>query len=848
MMSSFPKNPMKPSLNQFHRATSLTAILALSGPAHAASDTWAADADGEWGNAASWAGNQVPGSIGTGNAGTSTTDDAIFDGAGNYTVYTAGNRGIDVTTFSNTGTTNILGGTTAAAGGASLYIFGNLTVSTGAGAVTIGDTASSARQVVIRTGTLNYTNNSSNLLTLANAIQTRGSSGTTTITFTGSGNTLASGPVAGGGGASIALSKTGSGVLTLSGANGYGGGTAITAGTLTFLNTGAKSTAGSGNHVFSAGTTLGLGVATAGSFYTAADVASAFALTGVGTGNLARINITATTNVGIDTTAGDFELSSSIGGAPSKGLAKLGTNTLTLSGTNTYTGATIVRAGTLKVTSTGIINDGAISGGTGTIIGGSTLDIDGGSVNFIGGTALAVGDNTTAGNVMVRAGSNFNLTGNISIGQGSSGVANTPVSNFTQTGGTTTFGASSILYVGNYRGATMDIQGGTLTSSSAANIGIRGNSSLTISGANTAVTFTQINLGLPAGSLLPTADLNLNGGTLTLGANGIIKTVTDGAKTVSFNGGTLKASAASTDFVNADSVFVKSGGATIDTNAFDVTIDNALLQFEATTGSLTKTGAGKLSLSGINTYTGSTTITEGTLALDITGSITTSSAVNIAAGAKLETLLQSTYAIPSGKTVTFDVNAAGAGSSGQIHADGLDISAATVAFNISGTLDDAAYVIATYTSKTGAAFASVTPPAGYQIDYAFNGGTQIALVPAPASGYTTWASANAGAQAANLDFDDDGVDNGVEFFLGQTGSSFTSSPTSFNGDTATWTNGGNIPASQYGTQFVVQSSTDLVSWTPILIDNPNLNNQAGSVSFTLTGTGKQFVRLSVTPN
>ena len=89
-----------------------------------------------------------------------------------------------------------------------------------------------------------------------------------------------------------------------------------------------------------------------------------------------------------------------------------------------------------------------------------TLDINGGTVNFNGGTAFAVGDNTTAGNVIVRAGSTLNLTGAIAIGQGTSGVGNTPVSTFTQYGGTTTIGASSTLYLGNYRGATMDIQGG----------------------------------------------------------------------------------------------------------------------------------------------------------------------------------------------------------------------------------------------------------------------------------------------------------------------------------------------------------------------------------------------------
>ena len=265
---------------------------------------------------------------------------------------------------------------------------------------------------------------------------------------------------------------------------------------------------------------------------------------------------------------------------------------------------------------------------------------------------------------------------------------------------------------------------------------------------------------------------------------------------------------------------------------------------------LDKTGAGTLTLTNTNTYKGTTAINAGTLKLGASGSITNSSAVTIAAGATLDTTAQASYSIAGTQTLTFGLNAADAGSSGQIHAAGLDIAAATVAFDISGTLNDAAYVLATYNvgTLTGAAFASVPTVPGYTINYAYNGGTQIALVPSAATSYSGWAAANANNEAANLDSDNDGVDNGVEYFMGQTGPTFTASPSSFTGNTATWTNGGNIPAGQYGTQFVIQTSPDLVNWTPILADNPNLNNQAGSVSFTLTGSGKQFVRLVVTPN
>ena len=326
-----------------------------------------------------------------------------------------------------------------------------------------------------------------------------------------------------------------------------------------------------------------------------------------------------TGTVYFDNSAVNYNISSAdaTGITGSTAIIKTGAGMVTLSGTNTYTGATTVQGGTLKVSTGGVINNAATSGGTGIVIGGSTLDINGGTVNFNGANALIVGDNTTAGNVIVRAGSNLNLTGAIPIGQGSSGAGDTPVSTFTQSGGTTTIGASSTLYLGNYRGATMDIQGGTLTSSSSANIGIRGNSTLTISGANTGVTFTSVALGNAFGYTNATSDVNLNGGTLTLGTSGFTIADTAGAKTVNFDGGTLKASATSADFVNANSVYVKAGGATIDTDIYDVTIDNALLQSEATTGTLTKAGAGKLTLTATNTYTGTTNIKNGSIILGV---------------------------------------------------------------------------------------------------------------------------------------------------------------------------------------------------------------------------------------
>jgi hypothetical protein len=116
--------------------------------------------------------------------------------------------------------------------------------------------------------------------------------------------------------------------------------------------------------------------------------------------------------------------------------------------------------------------------------------------------------------------------------------------------------------------------------------------------------------------------------------------------------------------------------------------------------------------------------------------------------------------------------------------------------------------------------------------------------------YASWATANAGGQTANLDYDNDGVPNGVEYFM-NAASGFTANP-GLVGNTVTWPNGGNIRSSRYGTQFVVQTSSDLVTWDDVTDGDMDQNgtNTASSLSYTLdpaNNPGKQFVRLKVTP-
>jgi autotransporter-associated beta strand protein len=88
-------------------------------------------------------------------------------------------------------------------------------------------------------------------------------------------------------------------------------------------------------------------------------------------------------------------------------------------------------------------------------------------------------------------------------------------------------------------------------------------------------------------------------------------------------------------------VDVQTGGALIDTQAYNVTVAQNLVHdtssgAPATDGGLTKLGAGILTLSGANTYTGATAVNAGTLlAANTSGSATGTGAVSVNSGGTL---------------------------------------------------------------------------------------------------------------------------------------------------------------------------------------------------------------------
>jgi autotransporter-associated beta strand protein len=155
------------------------------------------------------------------------------------------------------------------------------------------------------------------------------------------------------------------------------------------------------------------------------------------------------------------------------------------------------------------------------------------------------------------------------------------------------------------------IAAGLVLSATTITADIAAGQSLTLSGPISGT--AALTKGVSAGTLVLTGSnsysggTNINLGTLEFAANALSGTV------VSINGGTLRYAAGNTEDISTKTVTVGSSGAAIDTNSNDVTLANSIGNSGA--GGFTKAGAGTLTLGGSNSYTGSTTISGGTLAI-----------------------------------------------------------------------------------------------------------------------------------------------------------------------------------------------------------------------------------------
>jgi len=493
-----------------------------------------------------------------------------------------------------------------------------------------------------------------------------------------------------------------SGTFKLSGTLNAAGTTTVTGGTLLvpltaslYGGTTASWTAANLNVI--SGGTLGFNVGGTGEF-TTTDVTTL--LTNLASSSDNGLRAGATLGFDTATAAGStFTVADTLANTTgttggSLGITKLGSNTLVLSATNTYTGATTVSAGTLQIgngsttgalsTSSSITNNGTLAfnrsnavtqgtdfasviSGTGAVIqnGTNTLTLSG-SNTYTGLTTVTAGvlqvSNSaglggTAGGTVVNAsfnstlGTSLDLNG-VSIGSGesltmASGSLSTDSRATLRTVGTTTnTWAGGVLLTGSKlvqfnanTGGQLTISGAVTHSSFAGSVNLRGGGTGTLSGGVTLSNSTTITVNDASVWNINTSgntwgNTNLFKGTLVLGANDALPTTSTisfganagGAGIIKLNGKSQTVAGLTTTVTTTTNKVVggsATAGALTVNNSTANTFDGVLggTGTDENNFSLTKSGVGTLTLSAANTYTGTTTITGGSLALAASGSL-----------------------------------------------------------------------------------------------------------------------------------------------------------------------------------------------------------------------------------
>jgi RHS repeat-associated protein len=401
-----------------------------------------------------------------------------------------------------------------------------------------------------------------------------------------------------GGSGSGAVTKNGTGTLYLTTANTYTGGTTINAGTVEF-RTGALGT--SGAITFAGNSTLRWY-----QYFTSGNTDDISSRLVIGNG------VTAT----LDTKGNNITFATGFGANGSGAITKLGDGTLTLAAANTYTGTTLVTAGTLALTAANACMGGAtLNGGTVSFASGgfgasapivfaanSTLRwADGNTDDVSNRLALsnAVAATLDIGANNVTFASSFGGTSSGAIAKNGTGTltlgaANTYTGGTTSNAGTVAFadgGLGTIGAIHTYGGSTLRWTAGNTQDISSRFTGI--NATLDVGGNTVTFASSSYSSGTltkaGSGTLITTATLSTQ------------ETFTIAAGVVQIGDGGMTGAIAATNVVNNAALVVNS--------ANNVAIEKVI----SGTGSVTKTGVGTLYLTAANTYTGGTTIADGTL-------------------------------------------------------------------------------------------------------------------------------------------------------------------------------------------------------------------------------------------
>lgn len=380
-------------------------------------------------------------------------------------------------------------------------------------------------------------------------------------------------------------------------------------------------------------------------------------------------------------------------------------------------------------------------------LGNAVLEIDGGTFNVagdpfaLGDTDINAGANPT-GVLKMNGGTITTATGvELWLGEGNSGRVGTGT--MLMTGGTVNIG--SWFAIGRFGGiGDLELSGGSITMAPGNNGNITlattpGTGLVNQSGGSLTNTLTQTwvaesNLGtwnLNGGwDVLGVIHLTQNGGaqgTFNLNGGNLVATeITDngGNGTFNFNGGTLHAGATTANFVHDvnGGVTVQAGGANINTEGNNATISQALADGG---GGLVKLGAGTLTLSGANTYSGPTVVSNGilttTTASSANGNYTVEDnagfgVVVASAGAQL-TPAAVTLGNTAGPSLYFDMGAFGTptGNPAPLNVTTLTANGTTVV-NVADELPQVGqFHLIQYSSLTGSGtFTLGTLPAGVQ--------------------------------------------------------------------------------------------------------------------------------------
>ncbi len=328
-------------------------------------------------------------------------------------------------------------------------------------------------------------------------------------------------------------------------------------------------------------------------------------------------------------------------------------------GSNVYVPLTATSFGQrIGIDSSGILNIGAgarldkSAGANRDLVFGSATVAGTGTLNVSGSITRSVASDT--GEIVIGNG-----TGTVAVNVNNGGVINTL--------GTGASNGNGSIAISNFNGATgvLNINaGGTVTAGDA--------------------TLTDANAGVKVGALSGgTGVVNLSGGTLTTqkvfmvsGANG----------TFNFNGGLLVANTSTTSFMTGlTAANVLASGGSINTNGFNVTIAQSLLDGTSGGGStgLTKSGNGALTLTGANnSYLGPTSVNAGALIVNDSpsggGNYTVQSGATLAGTG---TIASGTVTIGSGGGLAPGINVSlTSGSIGTLNLPNLSLSNADTAY------------------------------------------------------------------------------------------------------------------------------------------------------------------------